>query len=178
MHEQRVVAALNGGILSYGPVWENNGRTVSQSCFMGCNCGLARGGPASPMFKLGLAWPGLASARVRSTRASATTSKADRSVTVLTFATKHETSFRLLGARLRLRAGDLCPLVTVLAVDFANCSPPRLGRTALRGSTLQIFSTRARASFVRTPIMGISRGEVELNRILSRPTYALLKRVS
>lgn len=50
-----------------------------------------------------LSWP----ARPRSLARSHTSgrgdeSKADRSVTVLTFATKHETSFRLLGARLRL----------------------------------------------------------------------------
>ena len=36
-------SALNGQGLLYGPVWENNGRTVSQSCFMGCNCGLGKG---------------------------------------------------------------------------------------------------------------------------------------
>lgn len=76
--------ALNGETLLYGPVWENNGRTVSQSCFMGCNCGLARG---LADVKLG---PALARVALRRKRGRA---RRDRSVTVLTFATNHETSF-------------------------------------------------------------------------------------
>lgn len=47
-----------------------------------------RGGPTTPMFKF---WPAPALAYT----SGAATSAADRSVTVLTFATKHETSFRL-----------------------------------------------------------------------------------
>lgn len=49
----------------YGPVRENNGRTVSRSCFMGCNCGAGPWRERNP----------------------------DRSVTVLTFATTTKTSF-------------------------------------------------------------------------------------
>lgn len=119
MHEKEGRRVKRRGTLLYGPVWENNGRTVSQSCFMGCNCGLARGG--QPRRCLSSAWP--APAFVRSHTSSAATCKADRSVTVLTFATKHETSFRPLGARLRLRASDLRSLSRPIVIVSSPLTP-------------------------------------------------------